>query len=174
MACCHQAKCHYLSHVDQVLCYHIIWCYQGTMNELIVVLWSQIVLSSDWSTLVEVMACCHDVIMGAITSQITNLMIVYSTVYSDADQKKHQSFVSLAFVRGIQRGLVNSPHKWPVTRKMFPFHNVIMLIRISGTFVIICSYMYFLNQCCELGTWEWSLCENIRALGNDHCVKIFH
>ena len=46
-------------------------------------------------------------------------MIVYSNVYSDADQRKHQSSASLAFVRGIHRGPVNSPHKWPVTRKCF-------------------------------------------------------
>ena len=64
--------------------------------------------------------------MGAIASQITSLTIVYSTVYSDADQRKHQSSASLAFVRGIHRGPVNSPHKWPVTRKMFPFDDVIM------------------------------------------------
>ena len=68
-----------------------------------------------------------DVIMGAMASQITSLTIVYSTAYSDADQRKHQSSTSLAFVRGIQRGPVNSPHKWPVTQKMFPFHDVIML-----------------------------------------------
>ena len=61
-----------------------------------------------------------DVIMGTIASQITSLTIVYATVYSDADQRKHQSSASLAFVRGIHRGPVNSPHKWPVTRKMFP------------------------------------------------------
>ena len=60
-----------------------------------------------------------DVIMGTIASQITSLTIVYSTVYSDADQRKHQSSASLAFVRGIHRGPVNSPHKWPVTRKCF-------------------------------------------------------
>ena len=58
----------------------------------------------------------RDVIMGAIASQITSLTIVYSTVYSDADQRKHQSFASLAFVWGIHRGPGNSPHKWPVTR----------------------------------------------------------
>ena len=57
--------------------------------------------------------------MGAIASQITGLTIVYSTVYSGAVQRKHQSSVSLAFVRGIHRGPVNFPHKWPVTRKMF-------------------------------------------------------
>ena len=64
--------------------------------------------------------------MGAIGSQITILTIVYSTVYSGADQSKHQSSASLAFVWGIHRGPVNSPHKWPVTRKMFPFDDVIM------------------------------------------------
>ena len=59
------------------------------------------------------------VIMGATASQITSLTIVYSIVYSDADQRKHQSSASLAFVWGIHRGPVNSPHKWPVTRKRF-------------------------------------------------------
>ena len=64
--------------------------------------------------------------MGTMASQITSLTIVYSTVYSDADQRKYQSSTSLAFVRIIQRGPVNSPHKWPITRKMFPFNDVIM------------------------------------------------
>ena len=67
-----------------------------------------------------------DVIMGAIASQITNLTIIYSTANSDADQRKHQSSASLAFVRGIHRGPVNSPRKRPVTRKRFPFDDVIM------------------------------------------------
>ena len=64
--------------------------------------------------------------MGTIASQITSLTIVYSTVYSDADQRKHQSSASLAFVWGIHREPVNSPHKWPVTRNLFPFDDVIM------------------------------------------------
>ena len=67
-----------------------------------------------------------DVIKGAIASQITSLTTVYSTVYSDADQRKHQSSAPLASVRGIHRGPGTSPHKWPVTRKMFPFDDVIM------------------------------------------------
>ena len=76
---------------------------------------------------------CHtirysDATMGAMASQITSLTIVYSIVYSDADQRKHQSATSLAFVRGIHRWPVNSPQKWPVTRKMFPFDDVIMYI----------------------------------------------
>ena len=67
-----------------------------------------------------------DVIMGAMASQITILTIVYSAVYSGVDQTKFQSSASLAFVRGIHRWPVNSPHKVPVTRKMFPFDDVIM------------------------------------------------
>ena len=60
-----------------------------------------------------------DVIVSMMASQITSLTIVYST-------RKHQSSTSLAFVWGIRRWPVNSPHKGPVTRKMFPFDDVIM------------------------------------------------
>ena len=66
--------------------------------------------------------------MDMISSQITSLTIVYSTVYLGADQRKHQSSASLAFVRGIHRRPVNSLRKWPVTRKMFPFDDVIMFL----------------------------------------------
>ena len=65
--------------------------------------------------------------MSAMASQITSLTIVYSTVYWGTDQRKHQSSAPLAFVRGIHRWPVNSMHKWPVMRKMFPFDDVIML-----------------------------------------------
>ena len=68
----------------------------------------------------------NDFIMGTKASQITSLTIVYSTIYSVADHRKHQSSTSLAFVQGIHRGPVNSLHKWPVTRKMFPFDDIIM------------------------------------------------
>ena len=64
----------------------------------------------------------NDVIMGSMASQITSLTIGYSAVYSGPDQ----SSASLVFVRGIHREPVNSPHKGPVTRKMFPFDDVIM------------------------------------------------
>ena len=66
------------------------------------------------------------VIMGSIAPQITSLTIVYSSVNSGADQRKHQSSASLAFVRGIHRRPGNSLHKGPVTWKMFPFDDVIM------------------------------------------------
>ena len=72
---------------------------------------SFITLTSSWATM---------------ASQITSLTIVYSTVCSDADQRKHQSSASLASVRGIHQWSVNSPHRGPVTRKMFPFDDVIM------------------------------------------------
>ena len=64
--------------------------------------------------------------MGAAASQITSVTIIYLTVYSDADQRKHQSSASLAFVLGIHRGPVNSPHNGPVVRKMFPFDDVMI------------------------------------------------
>ena len=68
-----------------------------------------------------------DIIMSAVASQITCVLIIYSTVCSGADQREHQSSASLAFVRGIHRWPVNSPHKGPVTREMFPFDDVILV-----------------------------------------------
>ena len=65
----------------------------------------------------------NDVIMSAIASLITSFTIVYSTVYSDADQKKLRV---TGLCVGKSPGPVNSPHKWPVTRKMFRFDDVIM------------------------------------------------
>ena len=65
-----------------------------------------------WSHLVH----CNDVRMRAMASQITGVSIVCSTPCAGANQMKHQSTSSLAFVRGI--------HRWPETRKMFPFDDV--------------------------------------------------
>ena len=112
--------------------------------------------------------CEHygDVIMETIASQITSITSVYSTVYSDADQRKHQSSVSLAFVRRIHREPVNSPHKWPVTRKMFPFDDAIMKLAASlfnttnGGFmfwiVLECSLSFPLVFECSLSTGAWT------------------
>ena len=72
--------------------------------------------------------------MGLMASQITSITIVYSTIYSGADQRKRQSSASLAFVRGIHRWPVNSPHKRPVTQKMFLFDDVIMQVFIMMTY----------------------------------------
>ena len=96
------------------------------------IFWSQ--RQRGWLSLITV-PHHSDVIMSAIASQITRFTIVYSTVYSGADKKqKHKSSASLAFVRGIHRWPVNSPHKGPVTRKMLPFDDVIMFGVYRATF----------------------------------------
>ena len=95
-----------------------------------------------------------------MASQITSLTIVYSSVYSGVDQRKHQSSMSLAFVQEIHRWPVNSLHKWPVTRKMFPFDDVIMMRQLTE--VIIGSDTglvpsHHLHQCltyCQLNAKE--------------------
>ena len=70
--------------------------------------------------------------MGAMTSRITNVSIVCSTVFSGADQKKHQSSASLAFVRGIHRWPSDSLYKGQVTRKMFSIDDIIMRLFFYG------------------------------------------
>ena len=120
-----------------------------------------------------------DVIMGAIASQITSLTIVYSTVYSGADQSKHQSSASLAFVWGIHRGPVNSPHKWPVTRKMFPFDDVIMIS--SGTWLrngkkfwnILSEEKMFMFVQMSLMNTEWSFQQFIITGSDDSWAKTY-
>ena len=101
------------------VCYISLETHQGRVTDVCndkhshdrSIIWTTAGLLSIWGT-----NCCE-----------TGIKI--STVYSDADQRKHQSSASLVFVRGIHRGLVNSPRKWPVTRKMFPFDDVIMSSR---------------------------------------------
>ena len=61
--------------------------------------------------------------MGAIASQITSASIVCW----GADHRKHQSSASLAFMRGIHRWPVDSSHKGPVTRKLFPCDDFFMV-----------------------------------------------
>ena len=91
-----------------------------------------------------------DVIMGTIASQITSLTIVYSTVYSGADQRKHQSSTSLAFVWGIHRG----PHKWPTNQKMFPFDDVIMYNIFANCIAWPLLWYMAFPTCC----FHWLLC----------------
>ena len=85
-----------------------------------------------------------------MASQITSPLILYSHVYWGGDQRKHQSSASLAFVMGIRRWPMNSLHKEPVTRKMFPFDGVIMF----------CSHWWHCklsedNLQCHQGSWSW-------------------
>ena len=97
--------------------------------------------------------------MGEVASQITSLTIVYSIVYSDADQRKHQSSASLAFVRGIYRWPVNSPHKWPVSRKTFPFDDLIMLM--IETLKRICDKTSYVIIEIGINFFQWTYAEHI-------------
>ena len=114
-----------------------------------------------------------DVIMGTVASQITSLTIVYSTVYSGADARKHQSSASLAFMRGIHRWPVNSPHKCPVTRKTFPFDDVIMTHFSNGLLKSCkntgCSVCKIMIQSCHTFTHAMTtalLCKFLTLLDN--------
>ena len=132
-----------------------------------------------------------DIIMGMMMSQITSLMIVCSTIHWGADQRKHQSSASLAFVRGIHRWPVNSPHIWPVRQKMFPFDDVIIVLTFGYccylclcvcvcpyVFVCVCQPIAFLHSISSpvqvrttqlgqkmsniLGNWTWlALTDNL-------------
>ena len=95
----------------------------------------------------------NDVLMRAVASQITGLSIVYSTAGSGTDERKHQSSASLAFVRGIHRWPVNSPHKRPVTRKMFPFDDVIMWWK--RVYSLGCNWMVNKSQDSCQGYMAW-------------------
>ena len=68
----------------------------------------------------------NDVIMSTMASQITSLTVVYSTVLFRHRSKKTSKLCVTGLCEGNSPWPVNSPHKGPVTRKMFPFHDVIM------------------------------------------------
>ena len=110
-----------------------------------------------------------DVIMGAMASQITSLPIVYSTVYSDADQRKHQSSASLAFVREIHRRRLNFPHNWPVTRKMFPFHDRHHKYTIINHFDRGYRLSFWLCKKC-ISCW-WAIHSNLPPFSSDLNIK---
>ena len=125
-------------------------------------------------------ACTHeqffhysDVMMGAMASQNTGVSVVYSTVCSGADQRKYQSSASLAFVRGIRRSPADSLHQGPITRKMFPFDDVIM-VYFKAKPHGCCIFSMILHEAPSMetttpkGEWfpcwvaEWSIMENMQ------------
>ena len=69
----------------------------------------------------------NDVIMRALTSQITSLTTVYSTVYSRRRSKKKSKLRVTGLCAGNSPVTGEFPAQRPVTRKMFPFDDVIML-----------------------------------------------
>ena len=108
-----------------------------------------------------------DVIMSTKASQITSVSIIYPIVfYFRRRSKKTWKLALLAFVRGIHQWPVISPHKWPVTRKMFPFDDVIIFIT-ALRFAIRMEYSMGL---CDLlrspdrsGTWLFSCIRRART-----------
>ena len=109
----------------------LAWCWSKRTNP--------VNIGSIWIQYQCIIACLQEmnfimehyseVIMSVMPSQITGVKIVYSIVCVEADQRKHQSSTSLAFVRGIHWWPVNSLHKGPVMRKMLSSDNVIMKIK---------------------------------------------
>ena len=141
MAWCRQATSHYLNQ-----CWHSSMSPYGITR----CQWVSLVLCiTDGLVTWFHFAHYSVVIMGMMASQIISVSKVYLTVYSGADQRKHQSSASLAFVWEIHWWPVNSPHKWSVTLKMFPFDDVIMPFSESAShkscscFVLLC---FVVNQ----------------------------
>ena len=105
--------------------------------------------------------------MSDTASQITGVSIVDSTICLGADQRKHQSIASLAFVRGIHRWLVDSPHIGPVTFKMFPFDNVVFktcyqkIITWSRETVEFVVYIWYRSEIWQTPSqqWCWNVCQ---------------
>ena len=104
-----------------------------------------------------------DVIMSTMASQITSITIVYLTVY----QWKHQSSASLAFMKGIRdinvsggihRWQMNSPHKGPVTQKMFPFDVTSSCVAVrrslSTTYTAVGLGLLLYTAVCVVSFWS--------------------
>ena len=129
-----------------------MWCHYVSP---LVTYWFNIIMnySGSLSKCVYFTKYYSDVTMSTMASQIFGVSTVCFAVCSDADQRKHQSSASLAFVRGIHRWLVNSPHKGPVTRKMFSFGDVFMIN-------LIFFLLWLLIHALQIGTNGIIWCDN--------------
>ena len=118
----------YMYHADQWLTISYFWLWNSIAYPCPNPSWTVLRKASHGEKIRKLLVHNSDVIMSPMVSQITSLSIVYSTICSCVDHRKHQSSASLAFVQGIHRWPVNSPHKGPVTRKTFPFDDIIMCV----------------------------------------------
>ena len=120
-----------------------------------------------------------DIIMSTMASQITSVFIVCSTVCSDTEQK-HQSSVSLAFMRGIHSWLVNSPQKGPAMWKMFPFDYVIVWWSVASRRALGCLILWetdipkLINWFCLKKSGDHILIHNFVFSSTFNCVFAFH
>ena len=117
-----------------------------------------------------------DVILGAMASKITSLTIVYSTVYSGADQSKHQSSASLAFVWGISPGTGEFPAQMASNKEIFPFDDVIMILPIwarYGVFIVNSMTEFFFYLCHNVSCIDSNIIICLTLLGpyNETRVK---
>ena len=87
-------------------------------------------------------AHCSDVIMSTTTSQITDVSIVYSTVCSGADQRKHQNSASLAYGRGI--------HRFPAQRASNTEN-----ISIDGVIMSVLFSIFHNRRKLDWSIWSW-------------------
>ena len=109
-----------------------------------------------------------DVIMSAMATLITGVSSVHSPVCSSTDQRKYQSSAPLALVRGIHRWPVYSPHKGPVTRKMFITRGNEMIMFSPCVFVCVWLSVYVCHDVCrdDLTMKDWCHTNNILQV---HC-----
>ena len=117
--------------------------------------------------------CWDFKLANLVTLRLECLTIVYSTIYSGADQRIHQSSTSLAFVGWIHRWQVNCPHKGWITRKMFPFDYVIMVAEILHWTHRISSEIYC-NWVPMANAWysKWSTVVSCAKL-KDNLVEMY-
>ena len=117
-----------MKYVRILSCFVVLWLYRQFLDDFIY-RYTPHLLHWFWGKItgyVTTKKHCCDVKMSVMASQLTGVLIVCSTVCSGPDHRKHQSSTSRAFDRAIHRWLVNSPHKGSVTRKIFPFDDVIV------------------------------------------------
>ena len=110
-------------------------------------LWSPAQLPQQWLLDDTPLQWCHNGHGGVSNHHPHDCLL---NIYLGTDQRKHQSSTSLAFVRGIHQWPVNSPHKGPVTLKMFPFDDVIMPCYNNRTYFCLGKHN---KQCAYLTHW---------------------
>ena len=113
--------------------------------------WASIVWNPPEQTLknFNTLRRCHNERDGVSNHQTHDCLL--NLLFKAQIKEKHQSSASLAFVLGIHRWPVNSQHKWPVTRKRFPFDDVIMNWHID----IWTKWLHFHRRHIRLHFHEW-------------------
>ena len=107
------------------------------------------VLGSDWAI------HYNDAIMGTIASQINRPTTVYSTVYSDGDQRKRKSSASLAFLRGIHIILGYLVRDWAFSNLLAVREALGIFHEIGLVVFVVLDWLSF-SICSQLLSWKAS------------------